>query len=151
MSHPSFQVCLLEPKIPQNTGNIGRLCVGLGARLLILGTPAFDLSDKARRRAGLDYWEHLEWEHQSDAEAWVPPKRVFALTKFATETIWETSFEPGDTFLFGSETTGLPDSWRERFPGIRIPMVGPVRSFNLANAVAMTLSEATRQTREGRL
>jgi tRNA (cytidine/uridine-2'-O-)-methyltransferase len=143
MSHPIFQIILFEPCIPQNTGNIGRLCVGFQARLVILGKPLFSLDDKARRRAGLDYWDKLDFQ-QVDSLEELRKERVFAISKFSSKTIYEETFQKGDSFLFGKETTGLPQELKT-FPTLSLPMSKNIRSYNLANSVAMLLSEATRQ------
>ncbi|MGE4157644.1 MAG: tRNA (cytidine(34)-2'-O)-methyltransferase [Planctomycetota bacterium] len=144
-SSSPFHVILHEPQIPQNTGNIGRICVGFNARLTILGKPGFDMGEKALRRAGLDYWKHLSWELIMDETSWTPPPRIFALSSKADKSLHEENFQPGDAFIFGSEDRGLPDRLRSRFPLLKIPAPGPIRSFNVANSVAMVLLEAHRQ------
>ena len=148
MSDFRFRIFLYRPLIPQNTGNIGRLCVGFESRLSILGKPAFDLDDKSLRRAGLDYWSQLDFEQIPDEAQWRPPERCFIVSKFAKKNLFEMSFQRGDSFLFGQETKGvetLSDSVKDEIPAFSLPMNPQIRSFNLANSVSMVLIEATRQ------
>lgn len=148
MSKFRFRVYLFKPLIPQNTGNIGRLCVGHESQLTILGEPAFNLDDKSLRRAGLDYWPKLDFSHIYDEKAWIPPKRCFKVSKFAKKSIFDMRFQEGDSFLFGQETKGLEaldPEVLEQVEGFSLPMNPDIRSFNLANSVAMVLIEATRQ------
>lgn len=151
-SEPLFHVVLLEPEIPTNTGNIGRECVGMGARLHLVGPLGFSIDEKARRRAGLDYWEDLDLRTYDDIPSFlarfeVPPARRWIATKWAATTLWEARFERGDALLFGRETTGIPES----FPAdaaagsFALPRLGPVRSFNLANSVGIAGFELLRQ------
>lgn len=119
--------------------------MGFESRLNIVGNPSFSLEDKDLRRAGLDYWPLLDFRHLPDETTWKPPSRCFAVTKFSENSIFEMSFEPGDAFLFGQETTGLPRELRDSLPGFRLPMHEDIRSFNLANSVSMVLLEASRQ------
>ena len=141
-------IVLVDPKIPQNTGNIGRLCAANDVRLHIVGEPAFDLSDTAVKRAGLDYWPFLEFETFSDTSAYFDdiqshPKHL--LTTKATQTIYEHHFGLDDYLIFGSETNGLDYSIRTRFADecCSLPMTNPnIRSLNLSNAVAITLYHA---------
>ncbi|MBF0199324.1 MAG: tRNA (cytidine(34)-2'-O)-methyltransferase [Planctomycetes bacterium] len=137
MSDVNFNVVLFRPEIPQNTGNIGRLCVGTHCRLHLVHPLGFDLSEKQLRRAGLDYWQHLDVrEHEN----WQPTDvdRTFFFSKKATRSVFDIEFMPGDTLVFGSETKGLPDDMRfenqERC--VALPHYGPVRSHNLANSVS---------------
>ena len=148
MSKFRFRVYLFKPLIPQNTGNIGRLCVGHQSQLTIIGEPAFNFDDKAVRRAGLDYWPKLDFQHIPDESTWIPPKRCFKVSKFAKKTIFDMQFQEGDSFLFGQETKGLEDlkpSISEQIESFSLPMSENIRSFNLANSAAMVLIEATRQ------
>lgn len=143
-----FAVYLYKPLIPQNTGNIGRLCLGFGARLTLIGKLGFSLDDAALRRAGLDYWSKLQFDHIEPTDTWLPPERCFAVSKYAERSIFESKFRIGDSFLFGQETKGLPVSLRQSCASFHLPMNPAIRSFNLANSVAMVLLEATRQVRE---
>ena len=150
-SEPSFNIVLVHPKIPPNTGNIGRLCVNLDARLHLVGPLGFDLSEKALRRAGLDYWKELDlkvWDSLEEFLAAHPVGEGFHLATTKTERLyWEAEYRPGDWLLFGSETEGLPGELlaehRERC--ITIPMGAKGRSLNLAVAAGIVSYEALRQ------
>lgn len=140
-----FHVVLHRPGIPQNTGNIGRLCVGLEAELHLVGPCGFDLDDRKLRRAGLDYWPHLSWRlHEDDTtfEAWLGNREPWLVTKHGETPYNRPAYRDGDVLCFGNENHGLPDAWHRRWPHrrIAIPIRGPIRSYNLANAVAMVLS-----------
>ncbi|HBP22303.1 MAG TPA: tRNA (uridine(34)/cytosine(34)/5-carboxymethylaminomethyluridine(34)-2'-O)-methyltransferase TrmL [Planctomycetes bacterium] len=149
MVSPLFHVALYEPKIPPNTGNIGRLCCAMGARLHLIEPLGFSTSDKACRRAGLDYWPHLDWRRHADYAAFradLGERRLFALSTRGEQVYSEVRYQPGDAFLFGDELKGLPDEVFSQLIGLRIPLRSEhVRSFNLANATAIVLSEAVRQ------
>jgi len=147
---PLFHVALLEPKIPPNTGNIGRLVCAFGGRLHLVGELGFSTEDHACRRAGLDYWPHLDWRQHADLAALEadlgPETRVFAFSTRGERSYSEVSFRRGDCLLFGDELKGLPDAVLARFAGLRIPLRSPkVRSLNLANATAIASSELVRQ------
>ena len=147
-----MHIVLVEPKIPQNTGSIARTCAATNTPLHIVGEPAFDLSDKAARRAGLDYWPHVElhlhesWEDYFEHNA---ERRIWLLSKTGERVYTKVSYESNDTLVFGSETTGLGKEFMERFPKdsiLRIPLFNPaIRSLNLSNAVSIVLYEALRQ------
>ncbi len=146
-----IQIALYEPEIPPNTGNIARLCVGLEAELFIIGKPSFDLSEKSVRRAGLDYWEHLnlttykDWNHFLDNKN---KEDIFLITKFGKTCYSEVLFKKNVCLVFGRETSGLPKEILDDFPEnqkLFIPMPGKVRSLNLSNAVAVVAYEAFRQ------
>jgi tRNA (cytidine/uridine-2'-O-)-methyltransferase len=152
-----FNLVLVRPEIPQNTGNIGRLCVNTGCRLHLVHPLAFSLEEKYRRRAGLDYWPHLDWCEHADTRhflrASAPELRFFFSTR-GTRTLWDCPFPPGAFLIFGNETSGLPPAWYRRFADrlYRIPMPGPhARSLNLANAAAVVVFEGLRQNRGTRL
>ncbi len=148
---PLFHVALIEPEIPQNTGNIGRTCVGTRADLHLVGKLGFDITDSNLKRAGLDYWQHLSWKHHQKFGDWEKqienPKRVFYFTTKATRSYFEAKFEPGDWFVFGKETKGLDEDLLRRNPEqlLKIPILGPIRSLNVATAVTVVLYEAIRQ------
>lgn len=147
---PLVHVALLEPKIPQNTGNIGRTVLAFRGRLHLIEPLGFDTDAKAVRRAGLDYWQHLDWRRHSDfdrLQADLPPHtRVFGFTKRAERPYTDVAFRPGDCLLFGDEVSGLPQLVLERCEPLLIPLFDPrVRSLNLANAVAVALAEVARQ------
>lgn len=146
-----FNIVLIEPEIGANTGNIGRTCVGLNSKLHLVGKLGFDITDKQLRRAGLDYWPHLDFVHHGSWDEWwrqVPnTDRVFYFSTKANASLFESRFQPGDWLVFGRETKGL-DPWiLEKFPGQarRIPMTGPIRSLNVATAVAVVMFEGLRQ------
>ncbi|MBK9385230.1 MAG: tRNA (cytidine(34)-2'-O)-methyltransferase [Planctomycetes bacterium] len=149
---PLFHVVLLEPEIPTNTGNIGRECVGMGARLHLVGPLGFSIDEKARRRAGLDYWDELDWRLYDDMASFlavfeVPAERRWVATKWAARTHWEARFELGDALIFGRETTGIPESFpaEAAHGSFALPRLGPVRSYNLANSVGIAGFELLRQ------
>ena len=150
-----FHIVLVEPQIPPNTGNIGRLCIATKSRFHLVKPLGFDISEKAVRRAGLDYWKHVDLTvHESFSafrESLPPEARLFFFTKFAKKSLYEAEFEKGDYLVFGKETTGLPKEVHEGESSdrlLRIPMPGSeiVRSLNLAGSVHIALYEALRQT-----
>lgn len=148
-----FNVVLVEPEIPPNTGNVIRLCANAGAHLHLIEPLGFRIDDKQLRRAGLDYHEfasmrvHAHWQAYLDA-ATPDPQRLFAFTTHGAQPLASVAFAPGDTFVFGCETRGLDPALRERFDAerrIRLPMRPGNRSLNLSNAVAIVVYEAWRQ------
>jgi tRNA (cytidine/uridine-2'-O-)-methyltransferase len=146
-----FHVVLVEPEIPPNTGNIGRLCVAAGATLHLVHPLGFQITDRELKRAGLDYWPHLklhEWPDWDAFAAALPaPQRCFFLTTKATRDYAQQRFEPGDYLVFGRETRGLPASLLAAHAeqALTIPMAPEARSLNLATAVGIVLYEARRQ------
>jgi len=146
-----FHVVLVEPEIPPNTGNIGRLCVAVGATLHLVHPLGFDINDRELKRAGLDYWPHLRLQHWPDwnnfAASLPTPERCFLLTTKAKRVYSTERFLPGDYFVFGRESRGLPKTLLERHPEqtLTIPMAPAARSLNLATAVGIVLYEAVRQ------
>ena len=146
-----FNVVLVEPEIPPNTGNIGRLCLATGSTLHLVEPFGFSLDDRQLRRAGLDYWNELplcQWHSFEDLQQANVSARFFYLTTKANRPYYETKFEPGDFLVFGRETKGLPEPLLARNSErcLTIPMQG-TRSLNLATAVAIILFEAMRQLR----
>jgi tRNA (cytidine/uridine-2'-O-)-methyltransferase len=146
----NLQVALVEPEIPQNTGNVGRSCVATGTPLHLVRPLGFSLADRYLRRAGLDYWPHLDLTVHEDLDAFLderPAGRLVLTTSRGGSGLYEFGFEPGDVLVFGRESTGLPRRLLERFPAHRvtIPMTGPTRSLNLSAAAAVVLYEALRQ------
>lgn len=147
---PTAHVVLYQPEIPQNTGNIGRTCVATGAKLWIVRPAGFRLDDAKLRRAGLDYWQHLRL---GDAVNWddlleqLGPRRLFFLSRFAKRTIWDADFQRDDVFVFGRETSGLPESILDPSDprSLRLPTSSHVRSLNLATTVGIVLFEHQRQ------
>ena len=147
---PLLNVVLYQPDIPQNTGNIGRTCVAVGAKLWLIRPLGFRLDEKHLRRAGMDYWQHLDWEavdSWEDVHNRLPDANVWCLTKFATRLEWDADFQTGDILLFGSESRGLPDRIREEQLGrnLKLPMTELVRSLNLASTANTVVYEAVRQ------
>lgn len=146
-----FEVLLYEPEIPPNTGNVIRLCANAGARLHLIRPLGFELDDSRLRRAGLDYHEYAEVQvHDSLAAALalIQPPRLFALSTRNSSRYDQVAFAPGDAFLFGPETRGLPQAVLDGIePGcrLRLPMRPDNRSLNLSNAVAVLVFEAWRQ------
>jgi tRNA (cytidine/uridine-2'-O-)-methyltransferase len=142
-----MDLALYQPQVPPNTGNIGRLCVGMGVRLHIIGPCAFDFSDKALRRAGLDYWVHLQWTLYPDPEAflaWLGPREPYLVSKFGTQRFDQPDYREDDCLILGNEVSGLPRAWHRRWPNrtVHIPILGKIRAYNLANAAAMVLAQA---------
>ena len=146
-----MHLALYQPQVPPNTGNIGRLCVGMDCQLHIIGPCAFDFSDKALRRAGLDYWPHLNWTlYPGPAEflAWLGDRTPWLVTKFGKHLFSEAAYVEDDVIILGNEVRGLPQEWHDRWTDttVHIPIIGPIRAFNLANAAAMVLSQARLRT-----
>ncbi len=152
-----FNIVLVSPQIPPNTGNIGRLCVNLGARLHLIGPLGFDIGEKALRRAGLDYWQRLDlsvWGSLEEFSLRHPVGEGCHLATTKTDRpYWEADFRVGDYLFFGSETKGLPESILRRHPErcVTIPMVSDGRSLNLSVAVGIVAYEALRQNYDGHL
>ncbi len=148
-----FHVVLVEPEIPPNTGNIIRLCANTGAQLHLVEPLGFPLNDAKMRRAGLDYHEYATMKVHRNWEAYLAsenpdPARMFAFTTHGSRPFAEIEFQPGDVFVFGSETRGLNPVVRATFAEtqrIRLPMRPENRSLNLSNAVAVAVFEAWRQ------
>lgn len=159
MPAPRFNIVLLHPEIPNNTGAIGRTCAAMACRLHIVHPIGFDMDEKARRRAGLDYWhlvdcvEHASWEAFLATENPVPG-RLWLYTTKSSRPHWEANFREGDYLLFGRETSGVPSTiheWMLAAHGeghrITLPMIDDpaARSLNLANAVCAAVYEGLRQ------
>lgn len=147
---PRLNIVLFQPEIPPNTGNVGRTCVAVGAKLWLVRPLGFRMDVKSLRRAGLDYWQHLDWEAVDDWETLLgrlPTERIWLLSKRGVTPYTEVGFCTGDAFVFGSETNGLPPSLLEQFAGrvLRIPMEPVARCLNLASSVAAVAFEARRQ------
>jgi len=147
---PWLHVVLLEPEIAANTGAIGRTCVAAGARLWLVRPLGFHLEDRHLRRAGLDYWEHLDLcvvDELGKVAGSLGRNRLWSFSTKADLLYTEAVFQPGDAFVFGPESRGLPGSWLEECPNhsLRIPILPETRSLNLASAVAIALFEGIRQ------
>jgi tRNA (cytidine/uridine-2'-O-)-methyltransferase len=146
-----FHIVLVEPEIPPNTGNISRTCAATGTALHLVEPLGFSIADKDLKRAGLDYWPHVDLHlHPSLAHCLdrADPKRVWYFSKKATRHYHEVNFRPGDWLVFGPETRGLPESLLHDAgeQAISLPMRGEaVRSLNLGSSVAIALYEALRQ------
>jgi tRNA (cytidine/uridine-2'-O-)-methyltransferase len=156
-SHPDplCRVVLVEPLIPENTGNVSRTCVATGSELHLVEPMAFEITETRVKRAGLDYWPDLAWQKHQNYEEFrqaVGQSRVFFVETTAKTSLYEVEFKRGDFVVFGKETTGLDASmWLgndapENAQSIYIPMPGTTRSLNLSNAVAVVVFELLRQT-----
>lgn len=149
-----LHVVLFQPDIPQNTGNVGRLCAVTGSRLHLIHPLGFRITDKHLRRAGMDYWkaldvhEHKSWEEFLESE--LRPQRMWLCSTHAEHSIWDAQFCEGDGLVFGRETSGSPP-WLHHWAGdrrIKIPQYTPtLRSINLATSVGIVTYEALRQLR----
>lgn len=149
-SPPLLHLVLYQPEIPQNTGNIGRTCVAIGAKLWLIRPLGFRVDDRSLKRAGMDYWQHLDWEvvdSWDDVRKSMPDSQVWCLTKTASRLVWEATFRAGDILLFGSESRGLPASILNQYPAckLKLPMSDLVRSLNLASTANTVAYEAVRQ------
>ncbi|MBZ4043210.1 tRNA (cytidine(34)-2'-O)-methyltransferase [Flavobacterium hibisci] len=145
-----LNVVLVEPEIPNNTGNIGRLCVGTESRLHLIHPFGFVINDKNLKRSGLDYWVHLDVTEYQNIEEWIQQipdqSRVFLMSSNAEKSYLETEFLDGDWLVFGKESVGLSKEFMARFENhLTIPMSPLIRSFNIANSVAFVVGEAKRQ------
>jgi tRNA (cytidine/uridine-2'-O-)-methyltransferase len=149
---PLLHVVLHQPEIPYNAGSVGRTCVAVGAKLWLVRPLGFRVDDYYLRRAGLDYWERLEWEAVDDWPSLVaalPDAARWLFTKKAQRSYLDVAYQPGDVMVFGSESAGLPDSILAADPAaqLRIPTRTDVRSLNVSNSVAVAAYEALRQWR----
>ncbi|RUT68902.1 tRNA (cytidine(34)-2'-O)-methyltransferase [Flavobacterium cupreum] len=145
-----LNVVLVEPEIPNNTGNIGRLCVGTESRLHLIHPFGFVINDKNLKRSGLDYWVHLDVTEYANLEEWIrqipDPSRVFLMSSHAEKSYLHNEFQDGDWLVFGKESVGLSQEVLARFENhLTIPMSKLIRSFNIANSVAFVVGEAKRQ------
>ena len=147
-----LHVVLIEPEIPPNTGNIGRLCLSVGAHLHLVKPLGFSLDDRELKRAGLDYWKDVRvsvWENFAEMQAaQSPDARFFFLTTKAKRAYWDVTFQDGDTLVFGRESKGLPETLlaANAESCITIPMnPSSVRSLNLSTAAGIVVYEAVRQ------
>jgi len=150
MYDPILHIVLFEPEIPYNTGSVGRTCVALGAKLWLVRPLGFQVDHRKLRRAGLDYWQHLEWEVVDDWDALIKrlgDRRPWLFSKTAEVPYTKARFAPGDVLVFGSESQGLPGRIRQpnRARCLRIPIRPQARSLNLSVSVAVIAFEAQRQ------
>lgn len=158
----AFNIVLYEPEIPANTGNIGRTCVATGTRLHLIEPLGFRLGEKELKRAGLDYWQHLDVTVYRDYEDFLnrnPGAKIYMATTKGPNVYSDAHFEPDCYIMFGKESAGIPEELlvEHEETCIRIPMMEEIRSLNLSNSVAIVLYEALRQNaftemqREGEL
>ena len=145
-----LNIVLLEPEIPANTGNIGRTCVAAGARLHLIEPLGFSLSEKALKRAGMDYWKSLDVTTYIDYQDFLdrnPGAKIYMATTKAQKVYTEAAYEPDCYIMFGKESAGLPEEIlvENKENCVRIPMIGDIRSLNLGNSAAIILYEALRQ------
>ena len=148
---PPLNIVLYEPQIAPNTGNIARLCAATKCHLILLGNLGFDLSDKQLKRAGLDYWQWVSWEHFPDARGFfetLTTEKFHFLSVHNERPYTKIQPQEGDYLFFGKETSGLPDEWMGRFPErcFTLPMWEKgVRSLNLGSSVAVVVYDGLRQ------
>ena len=146
-----INIVLVEPEIPQNTGNIARTCACTGSRLHLVRPFGFEISDRTLKRAGLDYWDKVDVVYYDSLDDFLEKHagdKMFYLTTKAKKSIYDVPDFPDDCYLlFGKETKGLPESliYSDYDNAVRIPMIGQLRSLNLANSVAIALYEALRR------
>ena len=145
-----INIVLLEPEIPANTGNIGRTCVAAGARLHLIGPLGFSLSEKALRRAGMDYWKDLDVTTYIDYQDFLeqnPGAKIYMATTKAKRVYTDVNYETDCYIMFGKESAGIPEEIlvENRENCVRIPMMEEIRSLNLGNSAAIVLYEALRQ------
>lgn len=150
LTQPLLNIVLYQPEIPGNTGAVGRTCVALGAKLWLIRPLGFRIDEKTLRRAGLDYWQHLDWEVADHWDAFLQKlgdRRLWMFSRFATKSYTAIEFQRGDALVFGSETAGLPPSMTQAYADqlLRIPTTDKVRSLNLATSVGVAAFEAARQ------
>jgi len=153
LENAPLNIVLVEPQIPPNTGNIARLCAGAGCHLILVGKLGFQLNDTTLKRAGLDYWEFVSWEHREDVDTFfdeIPPHSFHLFTTHATRPYTELPAAWGDYLVFGKETAGLPKSLLNQYPEqcYTIPLKeAGVRSLNLSSAAAIVTFDALRRVR----
>lgn len=145
-----FNIVLVEPEIPQNTGNIARTCAATGCVLHLVKPLGFEVSDKYLKRAGLDYWQFVEvkiWENFDELQSAYPEGKFYYFTTKGRKRHVDASFKRDDFLVFGKETKGLPEELLIQHPDtcLRIPMLGELRSLNLSNSVAIAVYEGLRQ------
>ena len=145
-----MHIVLYQPEIPQNTGNIGRTCVATGTSLHLIEPLGFRINEKELRRAGMDYWEHLDVTRYTNYEEFLekhPNAKIWMASTKAKHTYTEVEYGPDDFIMFGRESAGIPEEIlvENEENCIRIPMLPAIRSLNLSNSVAIVLYEALRQ------
>ena len=149
---PALHVAMVEPEIPGNTGNLGRTCVSIGAKLHLIEPLGFDIDDRAVKRAGLDYWKYVDLEVWPSWDAFEPAIADLGEPWFfsagAKRPLWDADFTSDSVLIFGCETQGLPQLIRDRYRDrmLEIPMNSPhIRSINVSNAASVAIFEAQRQ------
>jgi len=150
VTDPILHVVLYEPEIPLNAGSIGRTCMAVGAKLWLVRPLGFRIDDRRLRRAGLDYWDHLDWEVVDDwgrLQAAIGPRPYWMIETHGERLYTEASFQRGDVLVFGPETRGLPNKLLATQPHrvLRLPMNDGARSLNQSNVVSVVVFEALRQ------
>lgn len=145
-----LNIVLFEPEIPANTGNIGRTCVATGTRLHLIEPLGFRLNEKSIKRAGMDYWEHLDVTRYINFEDFLqknPGAKIYMASTKALKSYTEVEYEPDCYIMFGKESAGIPEEILLEYQetAVRIPMLEQIRSLNLGNSVAIVLYEALRQ------
>lgn len=145
-----LNIVLHQPEIPANTGNIGRTCVATGTRLHLIEPLGFQLTEKALRRAGMDYWPQLDVTRYINYQDFLeknPGAKIYMASTKAKKVYTEVSYEPDCYIMFGKESAGIPEEILREHPdtAVRIPMMGDIRSLNLGNSAAIVLYEALRQ------
>ena len=145
-----MHIVLHQPEIPANTGNIGRTCVATGTSLHLIEPLGFRLDEKSIKRAGMDYWEHLDVARYINFEEFLeknPDAKIYMATTKGQHVYTEVNYEPDCYIMFGKESAGIPEEILVKHPDncIRIPMLSEIRSLNLSNSVAVVLYEALRQ------
>jgi tRNA (cytidine/uridine-2'-O-)-methyltransferase len=151
---PLLNMVLVEPEIPSNSGNVGRSCVAMNCHLHLVGPMGFEITDARVKRAGLDYWPHLEmtqYNNFSSFEKQVSPdQKFYFFTTKSTRSFYDVQYHPGDWLVFGPETRGLSADILQKYSSqaVTIPMIGKTRSLNLSNAAAIAIYEAYRQIKQ---
>jgi tRNA (cytidine/uridine-2'-O-)-methyltransferase len=145
-----LHIVLFRPEIPQNTGNIGRTCVALGAKLWLVEPLGFQMDEAKLKRAGMDYWDELQYQRVANWQTLkeqLQGRNMWLCTKFASRDHYAASYHDEDVLVFGSESSGVPDSIHEQLAeqSLRIPMIEGARSLNLATSVGIVAYEAYRQ------
>ncbi len=143
-----LHVVLYQPAIPPNTGNIARQCVGMCSKLHLIGPLCFNVDAKAARRAGLDYWDDVDLVQHAAPDAffnWLGQRTPWLVSKYGRVRYDQVPYQDEDVLVFGSELHGLPSTWHQRWPdrGVYVPILGPIRSYNLANTVSIVLAQAS--------
>lgn len=146
-----FKILLVEPEIPLNTGSVARLCAATGSKLVIIGKPSFSLDSSQLKRAGVDYWDFVEFEQYESIDEFIEKSgdsNIYFFSAKAKRCYLDCDFKIGDALVFGKESVGLPEELMEKFEDrlFAIPTVENIRSINLSNAVAIVLYEALRKS-----